>query len=181
MNIRAEQFKNNKHSQGGMTLIEILVTLMISVTLFTVVGMLSLSGARGILALTNYTEMDRRSKYALDIMSKDIRQAVFMTSFSSTSIAMTNKNNTAYSYTYNPTAKTLTRTWAGVSKVLLSECDSLTFNIYQKTPSAGFNFTLASSLIEAKLVDVNWKCSRQILGQKVNTESIQTAKIVMRN
>jgi hypothetical protein len=30
-------------------------------------------------------------------------------------------------------------------------------------------------------VDVSWKCSRQILGEKVNTESVQTAKIVMRN
>jgi hypothetical protein len=33
----------------------------------------------------------------------------------------------------------------------------------------------------AKLVDVSWLCSRKILGRKVNTESVQTAKIVMRN
>ena len=32
-----------------------------------------------------------------------------------------------------------------------------------------------------KLVDLNWRCSRQILQQKVNTESVQTAKIVIRN
>ena len=32
-----------------------------------------------------------------------------------------------------------------------------------------------------KLVSVSWRCSRTILGQKVNTESVQTAKIVIRN
>jgi len=28
---------------------------------------------------------------------------------------------------------------------------------------------------------VSWKCSRTILGAKINTESVQTAKIVLRN
>ena len=32
----------------------------------------------------------------------------------------------------------------------------------------------------AKLIKLNWTCSRTILGQAVNTESVQTAKIVMR-
>ena len=33
----------------------------------------------------------------------------------------------------------------------------------------------------AKLIDVSWKCSRKIMGEKLNTESVQTAKIVIRN
>lgn len=32
-----------------------------------------------------------------------------------------------------------------------------------------------------KLIKVYWKCSRNILGQKVNTESVQAAQIVLRN
>jgi hypothetical protein len=31
------------------------------------------------------------------------------------------------------------------------------------------------------MIDVSWKCSREILGAKINTESVQTAKIVIRN
>jgi hypothetical protein len=30
------------------------------------------------------------------------------------------------------------------------------------------------------LIEVSWICSRQIFGKKVNTESVQTAKIVIR-
>jgi hypothetical protein len=32
----------------------------------------------------------------------------------------------------------------------------------------------------AKLVQVTWVCSRSILGKKVNTESVQSAKVVIR-
>ena len=28
---------------------------------------------------------------------------------------------------------------------------------------------------------MTWKCSRTILGQKANTESVQTAQVVLRN
>lgn len=165
-----------------MTLVEVLVTVALSGIIFAALAMLWTNGARGILAMTNYTELDRRSKTALDIMSKDIRQAAAITSFSTNSIAMTNKSGIAYSYAYSTGAKTLTRTFNGSSKVLLTGCDSLVFSISQRNPQAGFTFTPATNNISvAKLVDVNWKCSRQILGKSINTESIQTAKIVMRN
>ena len=164
-----------------MTLIEILVSVSLSTILFAALSLLWVNGARSVLAMTNYTELDRSSKYALDLMSRDVRQAQAMTAYSSTNIAMTHNNGAAFSYTYDQNAKTLTRTFGGVSKVLLTSCDRLAFNIYQRTPTNGFAFYKTMSLSEAKLVDVNWKCSRQIKGQSVNTESIQTAKIVMRN
>jgi hypothetical protein len=171
----------HRRSRAAMTLVEMLVTAFLSTILFAALALLWVNGARSVLAMTNYTELDRTSKYALDVMSKDVRQAKTMTSYSTNSISMTSFNGVAYSYTYNPTAKTLTRTYGGISKVLLRSCDRLAFSIYQRTPTNNFAFIKTSVLNEAKLVDVNWKCSRQIRGQSVNTESIQTAKIVMRN
>jgi hypothetical protein len=171
----------HRRSRAAMTLVEILVASFLSTILFAALALLWVNGARSVLAMTNYTELDRTSKYALDVMSKDVRQAKAMTSYATNRIAMTNINGVAYSYTYNPTAKTLTRTFGGIDKVLLTSCDRLAFSIYQRTPTNNFAFTKTSVLNEAKLVDVNWKCSRQIRGQNVNTESIQTAKIVMRN
>ncbi len=32
-----------------------------------------------------------------------------------------------------------------------------------------------------KLINMSWKCSRTILGSKMNTESVQTAQVVLRN
>lgn len=170
-----------KRSREAMTLIEILVSTFLSTILFAALAMLWVNGTRSILAMTNYTELDRHSKHALDIMSRDVRQARNMTAFSTNSITMTNINGVVFSYAYSPGAKTLTRTFGGVRKVLLTSCDRLSFGIYQKNPSNEFQFYPASSVAVAKLVDVNWRCSRQIQGQSINTESIQTAKIVMRN
>lgn len=164
-----------------MTLVELLVTAFLSTILFAALALLWVNGARSVLAMTNYTELDRTSKYALDVMSKDIRQAHGMTAFSASSVAMTNASGVAFSFTYNNGNRTLTRTYAGQSKVLLTECDRLAFAIFQRNPSNNFNFHPVNTLADAKLLNVNWKCSRQIKGQKVNTESIQTAKIVMRN
>jgi len=174
--------QNRRSSTTAQTLVELLVTIALAGIVFAALAMLWTNGARGILAITNYTELDRRSKTALDIMSKDIRQAAGMTSFSTNSIALTNKAGVAFSYTYSTGAKTLTRTYNVSSKVILTGCDTLKFSISTRKPEAGFNFTSASNNVaDAKLVDVNWKCSRQILGKSINTESIQTAKIVMRN
>lgn len=181
MNIQTTGRSRFSRSLSAMSLIEILVSVFLSTILFAALSMLWVNGARSVLAMTNYTELDRASKYALDIMSRDIRQAKAMTSYSANSIAMTNTTGTAYSYTYNSGAKTLTRTFGGVNKVLLTGCDRLAFTIYQRTPTNNFTFTKTTVLNEAKLVDVNWKCSRQLMGQLANTESIQTAKIVMRN
>ena len=80
------------------------------------------------------------------------------------------------------------KTKNGITKVLLSQCDFLTFRICQRNPIPGqFNFYPATNTAGVytpslcKLVDVSWRCSRQILQKKVNTESVQTAKIVLRN
>jgi hypothetical protein len=180
MTIRQKHYPQ-LHRLRAMSLIELLVTVFLSTILFAALALLWVNGTRSVLAMTNYTELDRTSKYALDMMSKDIRQAQGMTAFSTTNIAMTNSSGVAFSFNYNNGTRTLTRTYAGRSKVLLTECDRLAFAIFQRNPSNDFYFYPVTTIADAKLVNVNWKCSRQIKGQKVNTESIQTAKIVMRN
>jgi hypothetical protein len=65
--------------------------------------------------------------------------------------------------------------------VLLTQCDTLFFDLSQRNPSNNFTFYPISDPRTAKLVDVTWTCSRQLLQAKVNTESVQTAKIVIRN
>jgi hypothetical protein len=102
-------------------------------------------------------------------------------SFATNRIVMRTYDGVTLAYQYDPSAETLTQVKDGTREVLLEQCDYLTFNISQRNPSNDFKFYPASSIAQAKLVDVSWRCSRQILGQKVNTESVQTAKIVIRN
>jgi hypothetical protein len=47
---------------------------------------------------------------------------------------------------------------------------------FPATNSAG-----AYDLSVCKLINMTWKCSRTVLGSKLNTESVQTAQVVLRN
>jgi len=62
--------------------------------------------------------------------------------------------------------------------VLLTGCDYFCFNVFQRNPTNQFWFPYdcSTNAYMTKLVNVSWKCSRKILGAKVNTESVQTAQ-----
>ena len=98
-------------------------------------------------------------------------------------LILTNMDGTSLSYTYNPNAGTVSRQWGADNNVLLTGCDYFCFNVFQRNPTNQFWFPYdcSTNAYMTKLVNVSWKCSRKILGAKVNTESVQTAKITIRN
>lgn len=167
--------------QSAYTLIEVTVASGLVAIVGLVVMSTMLFMGRSFEAMGNYSDLNQASRQTLDIMTSDIRQAKTMTSFATNQLAFTDLTNGTFSYTWDPSAATLTRVYNGQSMVLLTSCDSLVFHISQRSPSNNFVFWPASAAADAKLVDVSWICSRQILGQKVNTESVQTAKITIRN
>jgi hypothetical protein len=174
---------NDRSSQRAWSVLEMMIALSIASIVFAAVASISLFTARSFVAMGNYADLDRASRNALDVMSRDIRQAQHLTSYTSTRLDFTNADGTTFYYSYNSNLAKLTRVYDGVSTVMLTNCDYLTFNISQRNPSNNFTFYPASANRPdlVKLIDLSWKCSRQILGAKVNTESVQTAKIVMRN
>jgi hypothetical protein len=85
-----------------------------------------------------------------------------------------------------------------IEKVILTGCDDFKFTLYQNNPdpasgtsgSVPVNYTTIDPA-ECKLVELKWRCFREIGGtqmirdgvrsRKVNTEDMQTARIVLRN
>jgi prepilin-type N-terminal cleavage/methylation domain-containing protein len=167
---------------SGFTLFEMLIGVLIATIVFAAVGMLMMYTSRSFLAIGNYNDLDRASQNALDTMSREIRQTQKLTSFQTNQLVFKNWNgNIDLSYTWDPVARTLTRTNGTQVTTLLGQCDFLAFHMSQRNPSSNFFFYATSDPSQAKLIDVSWRCSRQILQQKINTESVQTAKIVIRN
>jgi len=162
-------------------LLEILVAASIASLVFAATAMLWIFSARSFTALGNYGDLDRASRNALDNMSREIRQTRGLSSFSPTRITFLDWDGGALTYAYDSTARTLTRQKGGTNTLMLGQCDFLNFDISQRNPSNNFTFYPETNASLAKLIDVSWKCSRQILGAKINTESVQTAKIVIRN
>jgi hypothetical protein len=166
---------------AGMTLIELMISVGIGTLLIAgVIIMTNITLKQGMLAIGNYSDLNAKSRQALDYMSRDIRGSAQMTAYSASFISLTNLDGTAVSYVWDG-SNLVTRTYAGSSSVMLTNCDFLSFNIYQRNPTNNFSFYTTTNLTQAKLVDVSWRCSRKYLGAQLNTESVQTARIVIRN
>lgn len=147
---------------------------------------LTFFSARSFAALTNYVDLDNRSRNALDVMSREIRQADRLTSGNDHALAFAFTDPTTsavftVSYTYNPETRELVRIQGTERKVLLSECDYLRFSLFQRNPINGtYDQYPTANPDTCKLVQLSWICSRNILGKRANTESVQSAKVVIR-
>jgi len=148
----------------------------------TVVAMLSFFSSRSFVAVTNYVSMDQQSQLALDKMSREIREVHRLTAYSPTSLTFEDADSNPLQFVYDPDVRALMRVSGGLTNTLLTDCDSLQFSIYQRNViSNTFDAYEPSFVPDAKLIQVNWSCSRQILGAKANTESVQSAKITIRH
>ncbi|MEN9574048.1 MAG: hypothetical protein RL514_1903 [Verrucomicrobiota bacterium] len=165
-----------------MTLVEVLVATAIGTIILAAAGSLMVYNARSLAALSNYADLDQYSRRAVDKLSQDIRQATNVVSFTATELRLgTSRGRSNIVYTYGPTAKTLTRREGSNTEILLRECDALTFTVFgRNNVSNTWDQFVVTNAAGAKLIKLNWTCSRTILGAAVNTESVQTAKIVLR-
>jgi hypothetical protein len=164
-----------------MTLVEIMVALAVASILLLAVATLGLYGGRSFAGLANYTDLDARSRHALDRLTKDVRQVNRLTASTSTSLTFEDADGSSLQYVYSPDDRTLSRVKGGATEVLLTECDNLSFAIFQRNPINGtYNQYPTASPATTKLINVTWTCSRKILGNTMNTENVQTAKVVIR-
>jgi prepilin-type N-terminal cleavage/methylation domain-containing protein len=191
--------KGNKAGCAGMTLVELLMAVGISGLVFAAVSILIFFSGRSYAALANYVDLDNKSRGALDRMSKEIRQVDAVTSSGTTNLptgqVVTNRlelsgtetNGSPYTltYDYNPSTQTLLRTKAGGSypgtTTLLTGCMYLNFGMYQRVPKTNsFDQFDAADLATCKVVQLDWICSRKIFNRTANTESIESARVVIR-
>ncbi len=165
-----------------MTLVEVMVASSIGLMILAAAGSLMVYNARSLAALSNYCDLDRYSRGAVDKLSQDIRQATNLVSFTTTELQFnTSGGRSNITYTFSPTTKTLSRRQGNDLQILLYECQNLTFTVYgRNNVSNSWDQFVVTNATGAKLIKLNWTCSRTVLGQAVNTESVQTAKIVMR-
>lgn len=136
---------------------------------------------RGFSAIDNYIELEQDSRYALDIVGRDIRQAQSLSSFSTSSFTLIDGNGDDINYTYSGFGKTFSRTVNGETEILLTECDEFGFDIYQRNTISGtYDQYPTATADTCKLIQITWKCSRENLSGMDNTEFVQSAKFVIR-
>lgn len=190
------QFVGSRRSlDPGWTLVEVMVAMAVGSLVLTAIAMIWVFGARSFVAISNYVDLDAKSRIAVDRMSRELREAEAVLGFQNTGtsrwLRITNaEEKTVTRYSWDAASRNLVSDTMGSSPViLLTECDNWDFNLFQRTPVknttnlfyVATNYAGSFDATICKTVTMSWKCSRRILGQPVNTESIQTAQVVLRN
>ena len=164
------------------------VTMAVSGIILTALLSFSVYAAKSFAALDNYTELEQKSQNALDVMTRDIRETQYLTNFGTRTVSgqlvtnvVTFLDSDNQFLTFNYTNRVLLRQKGGVNTTLLTNVDYLSFLIFQRNPVGGtYDQFSTTNAADCKLISVSWVCSRNILGSRLNTESVQTAKIVIR-
>lgn len=173
-----------------MTLVETLIAMGVAgVVLATVMSFTAFS-ARSFAAMGNYVDLNGNSRIALDRMSKDIRQADYLSGYTADSLVfqMTDPDTAqkfTITYTYDPAAHTVTRTLGDTSEILLKGCNYCRFDLFQRNPSLDNGGDLVPLISTnqpelVKAINITWACTRTVLGKVPTTENVQSARVVIR-
>ncbi|HXG46218.1 MAG TPA: hypothetical protein VNO52_01220 [Methylomirabilota bacterium] len=167
--------------RAGFALIEALFAIGITGLVLAALASVSTLSGRSFAALGNYVELDDKNRIAIDTLTRDIRGANRVTACTTNSLTLEDSDGAALTYSYSPTTMTLSRSKSGVSTVLLRDCERFSFEMCLRTPQSGtYDLPVTTDPSLCKVINVSWLCSRTILGLRQNTESVQTARIVIR-
>ena len=169
-----------------------LLEMMVGVAIFTVSGValssILIFSMRSFAALTNYAALDATNRKAMDMLTREIRQAKAVTGYSTngaSSLSIINGEGDTVTYTFSPGVQKMLRTVnGGAAEVLLTNCNLLNFSLYQRNPSNG-NYGIFPSATTnwqqtVKVIQFTWKTSSSLPNAQVNSENVQTARVVIR-
>jgi hypothetical protein len=177
----------------GFTLAEYLVATSIGLLAIAAALVLWAYASKTCATLLGYVDLSSASKNALDQVSQEVRNAKGVQSCSATQLVVrvpprTGTNNDIVTFGYDASNQRLIRTLvkgangARESKVLLTECTNFQFSVYTRVPSnSNFGLNTTWTTNEAKVVQMQWTCIRQITGDKSSVESQVSSKVVIRN
>lgn len=169
----------------GWTLVEMVVAAGVFSISGIALATIFLFSIRSFAAMANYSALDQSNRHALDILTREVRQARAVVGCSTNSITVMDGNGASITYYFNPRTKQFIRAVSGgTSEVLLNDCNLLNFKLFQRNPINGTYdvYPAATNNWQAtvKVVQLSWKTSRTLPHGAVNSENVQTARIVIR-
>jgi prepilin-type N-terminal cleavage/methylation domain-containing protein len=196
MKLQLHKFSSGRVRSRGFTLVELMVSIALGVVVIGAVFTLAIFSAQNFVATANYASIDMQSRYAMDRVSREIRNATALVGYSPKSpqfLLLTNANNASMAtISYDAGASTLTLAKSGQpDQTLLTGCDSFSFQLFDRIPvitatniSFGASTNPSTGVVDpryCKIINFKWSCSRTIFGSKLNTEVSQGAQVMLRN
>lgn len=167
---------------AAFTLVEYMVAMSIGMIVLGAACVLWGYASMTCAGLLNYAELSMSSKNALENISREIRNAVGVQSFSASQLVLIDPSRQPVTLTYDSARQTLTRTRGTEQKTLLQGCSSFQFRVFQRVPAyASDTLSDAASTNTAKVVQMQWTCARKLTGDKQTVENLVSSKVVIRS
>jgi hypothetical protein len=168
--------------RSGFSLVEYLVTLGLVVLIVGAGAAASENFLRAVAFLTNSMDLDAKNRLAIDRMSREIRGCDAVHAASSNELVLRVGTNLV-AFEYHPDRRELIRTHPDTgAEVYLKGCDHIRFDLFRRNPLGGqYDIYPAATTVNCKIVQINWVCSRRLLGFQANTGRMESARVVIRN
>jgi Tfp pilus assembly protein PilW len=171
-----------------------LVEMMIAVGLFSLVG-LALMGTyifsvKSMASMYSYALLDQQNRQAMDQLTREIRQSKRVLAYSTNSITILAPKDDfsgdhQVTYSFSASTKKMIRSSSDEpTKVLLTDCSLLKFDLFTRCPSnavfGSFPVAVNNWSNTVKVLQLTWKTSVTQPTGIANSENVQTARIVIR-
>ena len=179
--------KRSAKPLGAWTLIEMVMAVGVFAVAGAALSTTFIFSVRSFAALNNYCTLDRANRQAMDKLTSEIRQAKQVTNYTTNGVStltILNGDGVQVTYTFSPTTKQMLRTDGTSTQVLLTNCNLLNFSLFSRAP---INYSFDSYPVATnnwqqtvKVVQFTWKTSMTLPNAQVNSENVQTARVVIR-
>jgi hypothetical protein len=175
--------------KNGFTYVELMVASALGTVLVALLLVLTLYGQQSFGLMTGYSELDAKSRNAVTLLSKEIREATRVVDARNSSgvksLTLTNAiDAVTVKLVWDATERNLImQKTPGTNGTLLSGCDSWDYALYDGAPSitgGKVSFGSSASPATCKLIEMSWNCSRNILG-KTTASSVESVRFGLRN
>ncbi len=170
---------NLKSLHRGWTLVEMMVGVALGVLLLAAVATLYIVCLKSLASMTNYAELNGKSRFASDLLTRDIRNAAAVTDLPTNQLVL---HSPGGDVTYTFDGGNLTRTQFATNDLLLRGLTSISFSLYQRsTTNQAYEEFPPATPATAKLVGFEWTCARPVDGSLHNSLTLQGAIVKLRN
>jgi hypothetical protein len=171
-----------RNRRSAFSLVEYLVTLTISVLIIVTGAAASENFLRAVAFLTNSVDLDAKNRLAIDRMSREIRGCDAVVAATTNGLVL-RVGTKLVAFEHHADTRELVRVDPDTgTQVYLKGCDYIRFDRFRRNPLSGkYNEYPATTTTDCKLVQINWVCSRRVLGFQANTGRMESARVVIRN
>lgn len=175
--------RKHRHSERGVTLLETLISSGVGVVVLGAIMTMSFYTSRSFSSMDNLTKMDMEGRIALDKMTREIRAARRLEALTPTNMVFNLDTGGPLEYVFFNESEELRQIKGSEVSVLLEGCKAVRFDAFQRNSLSGtFNqFPNIALTNDAKVIQVSWRCVRDILGAEESVVDVQSAKIVVRS